>query len=42
VTQQNPNVVFLAPATKEEVLQIANKLKMKSSEGYDEIPDMTV
>jgi hypothetical protein len=39
---QNPNVLFLAPATEEEVLQIAKKLKMKSSAGYDEIPDMIV
>jgi hypothetical protein len=31
---QNPNVLFL--------LQIAKKLKMKSSAGYDEIPDMIV
>jgi hypothetical protein len=30
---QNTNVLFLAPATEEEVLQIANKLKMKSSAG---------
>jgi hypothetical protein len=39
---QNPNVLFLAPATEEEVLQIAKKLKMESSAGYDEIPDMIV
>jgi hypothetical protein len=39
---QNPNLLFLAPATEEEVLQIANKLKMKSLAGYDEIPDMIV
>jgi hypothetical protein len=39
---QNPNVLFLAPATEEGVLQIAKKLKMKSSAGYDEIPDMIV
>jgi hypothetical protein len=37
---QNPNVLFLAPATEEKALQIAKKLKMKSSAGYDEIPDM--
>jgi hypothetical protein len=36
---QNLNVLFLAPATVEEVLQIAKKLKMKSSAGYNEIPD---
>jgi hypothetical protein len=29
-------------ATEEEVLQIAKKLKIKSSAGYDEIPDMIV
>jgi hypothetical protein len=33
---------FFAPATEEEVLQIAKKLKIKSSAGYDEIPDMIV
>jgi hypothetical protein len=36
------NVLFLAPATEEEVLQIAKKLKMKSSAGYVEIPDMII
>jgi hypothetical protein len=39
---QNPNVLFLTPATEEEVLQISKELKMKSSAGYDEIPDMTI
>jgi hypothetical protein len=39
---QNPHVLFLAPATEEEVLQISKKLKMKSSAGYDEIPDMII
>jgi hypothetical protein len=38
----NPNVLFLAPANEEEVLQMAKKLKMKSSAGFDEIPDMIV
>jgi hypothetical protein len=38
---QNPNVLFLAPAT-EEVLQISKKLKMKSSAGYEEIPNMII
>jgi ethanolamine transporter EutH len=37
---QDPNVLFLAPAAEEEVLQIANKLKIKSSAGYHEIPNM--
>jgi hypothetical protein len=39
---QNPNVLFLATAPEEEVLQIAKKLKVKSLAGYDEIPDMIV
>jgi hypothetical protein len=34
--------LFLAPATEEEVLQISRKLKMKSSAGYDEIPDKVI
>jgi hypothetical protein len=38
----NPNVLFLPPVTEEEVLQIAKKLIMKSSTGFDEIPDMIV
>jgi hypothetical protein len=39
---QYPNVLFLAPAIEEGVLQIANKLQMKSLAGYDEIPNMIV
>jgi hypothetical protein len=39
---QNPNVLFLAPVTEEEVLQVTSKVKTKISAGYDEIPDMIV
>jgi hypothetical protein len=34
--------LFLVPATEEEVLQISRKLKIKSSTGYDEIPNIII
>jgi hypothetical protein len=39
---QNPNVLCLVPPIEEEVLEIANKLKVKSLVGYDEIPNKIV
>jgi hypothetical protein len=34
--------LFFALATEEEGFQISRKLKMKSSAGYDEIPDKII
>jgi hypothetical protein len=39
---QNPNVLFLAPVTEEEVLKVTSKLKTKISAGFNEILDMIV
>jgi hypothetical protein len=40
--KQNPNVLFLAPVTAEEVLQVTSKLKTKITAGFDEIRDLIV
>jgi hypothetical protein len=40
--KHNPNSIFLAPVTEEEVSNVTSKLKGKLSAGYDEIPEKTV
>jgi hypothetical protein len=38
----NPHSMFLVPVTEEEVHKVTNKLKVKYSVGYDEIPEMII
>jgi hypothetical protein len=38
----NPNSMFLAPITEDEVLKVTSELNSKFSAGYDEIPEKLV
>jgi hypothetical protein len=40
--KHNPNSMFLAPVTEDEVLNVTSKLKGKFAAGCDEIPEKVV